>query len=104
MRKSKSSSNVLDFWFREILSEQWYKKDPAFDETIRDRFEPTVMAALASRLDSWANNADGCLALILLLDQFTRQLWRESELALSGDPLALELSLPPSRATRIDRS
>ena len=68
MPKPKSSSNVLDFWFREILSEQWYKKDPAFDETIRDRFEPTVTAALASRLDSWANNADGGLALILLLE------------------------------------
>ncbi|MEC8246366.1 MAG: DUF924 family protein [Pseudomonadota bacterium] len=93
MRKSKSSSNVLDFWFREILSEQWYKKDRAFDETIRDRFEPTVTAALASRLDGWANDADGCLALILLLDQFTRNIYRDTPRAFSGDEMGLALSL-----------
>ena len=93
MPKPKSSSNVLDFWFREILSEQWYKKDPAFDETIRDRFETTVTAALASRLDNWANNADGCLALILLLDQFTRNIYRDTPRAFSGDEMGLALSL-----------
>ena len=93
MPKPKSSSSVLDFWFKESLREQWYKKDPAFDETIRSRFEQTVTAALASRLDSWADDADGCLALILLLDQFTRNIYRDSPRAFSGDEMGLALSL-----------
>ena len=93
MPKPKPSSTVLDFWFRESRMEQWYKKDPAFDETIRERFEPTVTAALASRLDNWANDGDGCLALILLLDQFTRNIYRDTPRAFSGDEMGLALSL-----------
>ena len=49
--------------------------------------------ALAGRLDHWANDADGCLALILLLDQFTRNIFRNSARAFSGDEMALALSL-----------
>ena len=52
-----------------------------------------MTAALASRLDSWANNADGCLALILLLDQFTRNIYRDTPRAFSGDEMGLALSL-----------
>ena len=52
MPKTAAAQDVLDFWFDESKPEQWYKKDPAFDETIRSRFEDTVTAALSARLDS----------------------------------------------------
>ena len=93
MSKPQSSAAVLAFWFEDSAPEQWYKKDTAFDDAIRDGFEPTVTAALASRLDGWADSADGCLALILLLDQFTRNIYRDSPRAFSGDEMALALSL-----------
>ena len=93
MPKPKSSEAVLAFWFEESEPEQWYKKDAAFDEAIRDGFEITVTATLASRLDGSADNAEGCLALIILLDQFTRNLYRDSPRAFSGDEMALALSL-----------
>ena len=93
MPKPQSSAAVLAFWFEDSSPEQWYKKDAEFDDAIRDGFEPTITAALASRLDGWADSADGCLALILLLDQFTRNIYRDSPRAFSGDEMALALSL-----------
>jgi len=93
MPKPKSAAAVLTFWFEDSAPEQWYSKDAAFDDAIRDDFETTVAAALASRLDGWADDAGGCLALILLLDQFTRNIYRDSPRAFSGDEMALALSL-----------
>ena len=83
MPKAASVSDVIAFWFSEASPEQWYKKDPAFDDAIRDRFEDTVEAALAERLDGWADEVDGCLALIILLDQFTRNIYRDTPRAFS---------------------
>ncbi len=93
MPKTAAALDVLDFWFDESNPEQWYKKDPAFDETIRSRFEDTITAALSARLDSWADELDSCLALILVLDQFTRNIYRETPRAFIGDEMALALSL-----------
>ena len=93
MPKSASISDVLTFWFEDAKPEQWYKKDSAFDEAIRDRFEDTIVAALAGRLDKWADEVEGCLALIILLDQFTRNIYRDTPRAFAGDEMALALSL-----------
>ncbi|MGB1357680.1 MAG: DUF924 family protein, partial [Candidatus Puniceispirillaceae bacterium] len=93
MPKPTSSSAVLAFWFEDSKPEQWYRKDAAFDDAIRDKFEPTIAAGLASRLDGWADSTEGCLALILLLDQFTRNIYRDCPRAFSGDDMALALSL-----------
>ena len=93
MPNPASSAAVVAFWFEESKPEQWYKKDAAFDNAIRDRFEMTVTAALASRLDGWADSAEGCLALIILLDQFTRNIYRNTPRAFSGDEMAMALSL-----------
>jgi len=93
MPKTASVSDVIAFWFSEASPEQWYKKDPAFDDAIRDRFADTVEAALAGRLDGWADEVDGCLALIILLDQFTRNIYRDTPRAFSGDEMSLALSL-----------
>jgi len=93
MPKTATASEVLAFWFEESKPEQWYKKDPAFDEAIRARFESTIGAALAGRLDSWADDIDSCLALIILLDQFTRNIYRDTPRAFSGDEMVVALSL-----------
>ena len=64
-----------------------------FDAALEARFGGAVTNALAGRLDHWADNSDGCLALIILLDQFTRNIFRQSARAFSGDEMALALSL-----------
>ena len=93
MEKTPKAADVVSFWFVETAPEFWFKKDDDFDAAIKDRFGKTVTKALAGKLDHWANDAEGCLALILMLDQFTRNIFRHSARAFSGDEMALALSL-----------
>ena len=93
MGKTPSATDILNFWFVETTPEFWFKKNDDFDAAIQNRFGKAVTDALAGKLDLWANDADGCLALILILDQFTRNTCRYSARAFSGDEMALALSL-----------
>lgn len=87
---------ILDFWFLPADAAGygasrtiWFKKDPAFDAQIRERFFALIGQALAGGLQQWDSAAQGALARILLLDQFTRNTLRDTPGAFSGDALAL---------------
>ena len=84
---------VLNFWFNDTTPNQWFTKDPAFDALVRQRFLDLTRQAIAGELAPWSETPQGGLALLLLLDQFPRQLWRNSAMAFAGDPQALALSL-----------
>jgi uncharacterized protein (DUF924 family) len=92
-----TAQQVLDFWFlpagapgHDARRLVWFRKDPAFDDTIRERFGAAVAAALAGDLTDWDDEGPGgALARILLLDQFTRNIYRGQARAFSGDALAL---------------
>ena len=89
--------DVLDFWFGppdavQTAREQWFRKSPAFDAEIRDRFLATHAAAVADRLDAWQEAPRSALALVVVLDQFSRNLFRDSPAAFSADPKALALA------------
>ncbi len=79
--------DVLDFWWLAGPS-KWFAKNDAFDSDIRERFGDAVEAALAGKYDDWADGAHGALALLILLDQFPRNIFRGSAQAFSGDPKA----------------
>jgi uncharacterized protein (DUF924 family) len=90
------ASAVLDFWFGAKGSAEfgtqrkvWFGKDAAFDAEIRTRFGPAIERALRGELDAWAATAEGALARILLLDQFTRNAFRGDRRAFAGDTQAL---------------
>ena len=87
------AGKVLAFWFVETRPRQWFAKDAAFDALVRDRFHGLTRQALAGELDAWGASTTGGLALVLLLDQFPRQNWRDTAMAFAGDPQALALSL-----------
>lgn len=78
---------VLAFW-NEAGPERWFGKDGAFDARFRDGFMADHMAAAARACDSWAESADGALALLILLDQFPRNAFRGSAHMFATDPLA----------------
>jgi len=80
-------NDIIGFW-RTAGPEKWFKKAYAFDEAIRLKFEPTHHAAARGEYDSWALTAEGALALILLLDQFPRNLYRNSAHSFATDPKA----------------
>ncbi len=84
--------SVNKFWFEEIDKKLWFKKDAAFDSVIRDRFLSTYNAAVENELYFWRDIAEGRLAEIIVLDQFSRNLFRNSARAFSNDSLALCLS------------
>jgi uncharacterized protein (DUF924 family) len=88
--------DVLDFWFLSAGSpghlaprKAWFVKDAAFDDQIRTRFEAQVRDAVAGGLRDWEADAHGALARLIVLDQFTRNIWRNTPAAFSGDPEAL---------------
>ena len=87
---------VLDFWFgRESepgygeFREVWFTKDHEFDRQIRDRFEVVYEEAVAGGLDHWKEEARSCLALIIVLDQFPRNMFRGDARMYAADTLAL---------------
>jgi len=84
--------DVLDFWFGELEPKQWYEVDPALDARIRDRFEAGWRDALAGRYDDWLNGPRSALALIVLLDQFPRNMFRGSAESFASDRKALGLA------------
>ena len=82
---------ILDFW-REAGPEKWFAKDEAFDAEIRRHFLAEVEAAARGELSAWEETPEGVYALLLLLDQFPRNLYRGSPQAFAADPLALAVA------------
>ena len=87
-----SAAQVLHFWFEETTPKQWFAKDLTFDTVIKQRFDSPVQQALNHELLDWAQEPETGLALILLLDQFTRHIYRDDPRAFAGDARALELA------------
>lgn len=84
--------DVFKFWFEETRPEQQFKKDPAFDALIRARFESLHHAAAQGELFAWRATPAGRLAEIIVLDQFSRNLFRDSPRAFACDGMALVLA------------
>jgi uncharacterized protein (DUF924 family) len=84
--------DVLKFWFEENGREQWFGKEEAFDEEISNRFGELAHQARDGRLERWVEAPRSCLALIILIDQFSRNLYRNSPLAWSADVHALAIA------------
>jgi len=83
---------VLRFWFEELDQQDWWRKDSELDQRIRDRFAPTLEAAARCELFRWRGSARGCLAEVIVLDQFSRNIHRDTAAAFANDPLALALA------------
>ena len=83
---------IHHFWFNEISPAQRWKVDPAFDDLIRDRFGAIHEQANRSELDAWRREPIGRLSEIIVLDQFSRNLYRGTAGAFASDPLALVLA------------
>lgn len=89
----KLASEVLTFWFDDIEHSSWFRKDPEFDRNLEHRFGEVLKQAKEGRFDHWHRTATGSLALIVVLDQFSRNIHRESPLAFAADTKALQLAL-----------
>lgn len=86
-------NDVIGFWLQAGPA-KWFKKVVAFDEAIRLKFEPVHHRAARGEYDAWAGTPDGALALLILLDQFPRNLFRGSAHAFATDPKARSIARP----------
>ncbi len=80
-------ADILAFW-REAGRERWYTRDDAFDVEVRRRFLAVWQKAIVGKLASWEASDDGALALIIVLDQFPRNMFRDTPQAFASDGLA----------------
>ena len=82
-----SAADVVAYW-RALGPDRWYEKDAEVDDDIRARFLPLHEAAAAGALSGWEATAEGAFALLILLDQFPRNMFRGDARAFATDPLA----------------
>jgi len=87
-----TANDVIHFWFEEIAQESWWKKDEAFDKEITERFLVLHKQAIQGELFAWRDSALGCLAEIIILDQFSRNIYRDLPQAFAADSMALVLA------------
>lgn len=80
---------ILSFWLDEVGPDGWYKVDEALDTEIRQRFEPTWQGAMDGRFALWLTYPSGALAYVILLDQFSRNMYRGTGKAFAADTVAL---------------
>jgi uncharacterized protein (DUF924 family) len=97
--EAEQMEEILEFWFGSSQDDgygqsrpEWFRKDPSYDAQLRSRFLADVQRAAAGDYSGWQSNAPGSLALILLLDQMPRNLYRKKPLAFAADPLAREVA------------
>jgi uncharacterized protein (DUF924 family) len=83
---------VLDFWFKETPPAKWFASDPAFDAEIRKRFEAVWRVGCAGGLAPWEEHNNAALALIVLFDQFPRNMFRGAAEAFASDALARDIA------------
>ena len=86
------AQNILDFWFNELTPKQHFVKDATLDEAMRRRFGTTLEAAARCELWHWRATPEGRLAEIIVLDQFSRNIYRDTPGAFAQDSLALVLA------------
>lgn len=92
MERLESCDEILDFWFVETPPAQHWKKDAVFDGLITSRFAKLHARAVRCKLFAWRSSARGRLAEIILLDQFSRNMFRDTAQSFAHDPQALVLA------------
>lgn len=97
------AQDILTFWFDECEPTQWFKKDLAFDQLIKKRFSMIHEQATRGELFTWRSSIEGRLAEIILLDQFSRNLYRDTAEAFAYDGMALVLTQEALKTNELDR-
>jgi uncharacterized protein (DUF924 family) len=107
-----SPEDVHRFWFADAVDDPqaaderrdlWFRCSPAFDDEIRERFGSTIAEAARGELSAWEYTPRSCVSLVIVLDQFPRNAYRNTVAAFANDPLALALTRRAIAARYVDR-
>ena len=100
MKEEKYINKILDFWFGEMKNsgvpdkkkqKMWWQKDKNLDKLIKKEFEILLKRAKSGEFEEWTDNPEGTLAVVILLDQFSRHIYRDTVNAFSQDEMALNI-------------
>lgn len=89
---SESPQSLVEFWFSDTVRPFWFRSTPAFDCQLRDRFQIVWQQAATGELDSWAETAEGALALVVILDQFPLNIYRGEARSFSTEARARDIA------------
>ena len=84
--------NILDFWYSKEMQGRWFSSTPALDDEIRSQFESLWRRAAAGELDGWKETPEGCLALVIVLDQLPLNMFRGKVESFSTEQQAVEIA------------
>ena len=87
-----NSAMILDFWFKDCTPKMWFKKDIEFDQLIKNRFQKTLEYCLENEINKIPITKENCLSWIIVLDQFSRNIYRNQIRSFAADEKALKLS------------
>jgi uncharacterized protein (DUF924 family) len=85
-------AEVINFWFSEPVKSKWFRSTVEFDAELKHRYEALWKSGCARELDNWQDHAKGALALVILLDQFPLNMYRDSPLGYSSEAQARDVS------------
>lgn len=91
MKSHTDMAAVLAFWFDDLSPSQWFEADPAVDATCRDQFMALYERLVSGVPAGWLDSAGGCLAAVIVLDQFPRNMFRGDRRAFATDPVAISV-------------
>jgi uncharacterized protein (DUF924 family) len=83
--------DILEFWYSEPMASRWFSSSPQLDAEIRASYEQVWRAALEGRLDDWKSSPEGCLALVIVLDQLPLNMFRGEAKSFSTEQQAVEI-------------
>jgi len=89
---TESPQRMVKFWFSDAVRPLWFKSTPSFDKQLREQFESLWQQAAQGQLDSWAENAEGALALVILLDQIPLNIFRGEARSFSTESKARDIA------------
>ncbi len=92
MNELATAHEILDFWFADATRKLWFDSTPEFDAQLRERYRDTWEAARRGELDGWTETAEGCLALVIVLDQFPLNMFRGEAQSYSTEAQSREVS------------
>lgn len=91
-QKQIKPKEIVDFWFSSKIKNQWFSSTPELDKKIRKKYEALWIKAASGELDNWAVDPDGCLALIIILDQFPLNMFRGQAKSFTTENKAVEIA------------
>jgi uncharacterized protein (DUF924 family) len=93
-----TSKEIIDYWYSDRIKKQWFNSTPELDQEIVDKYEQTWEQAASGNLDKWSATPTGCLALVIILDQFPLNMFRDQAKSFSTEQKSIEITLTAIRS------